>query len=859
MQSSTFSHSEIGKNRLPVESEPEPVREEFSQKTNRSYARSPLLPVAVCFVLGILLDRLLSVTWIMWTSLMLVTTVAWGFSLIKGYHRVAVLCLLTSFFTLGAARHHLFWSMAEEGNLRQLLLKNSSANKSQLVKIQGIVMTEPVIQREEHQPFRSAWQRYDRSRCLVSCNQIATNTGWQSAVGKVSLNLSGHLLSAHAGQQIEVTGWASLPRGPRNPGEFDFREKMRRQGVDTILYVNHPDGIKVKNHPQNPNGLYQYLSRWLRRLRQEMSHNFVRELAPSNVSLAEALLLGQRTSMSNETRNAFAQSGMMHVLAISGLHIGLLAMLIWGICRLLKLSYPSTALLVFSIVLFCAILVEVRPPILRATIFISVALWGKVYLRRIRTGNLIALTLLLMLAWNPSDLFDVGAQLSFLAVMGLFFYGQASPATPYRDTLPVEIEQVGFSYWVGQFKSQSLSILKRTFLMMGCLWLFSIPLVMSQFHLVSPIGFILNVLLFPVIVVVLWLGYFFLFAGVLLPWLLPLLGSGFDGGLTLLRKSVQWGAYLDVGHQYVAGPSDWWLAGYYMLLFVVVLLWWRIQKRLWLWSLLGSWIAIGLLTGLSTSSKEELRCTFLSVGHGCAVMVELPNGKTLLYDAGSIQNSKRAEQAVENFYWEQGYHQLDTIVISHADIDHFNGVPGLLKTLPVGSLLVARPFLQFDQPSVLHLIESARKEHVPIQILSTGDRLKLDKTVSIQVLHPPAQWDVKQDNSSSIALQITYAGQTILLLGDIEKEGMQELLKRPAVNTAALLSPHHGSLAANPLELAAWATPEYVIVSGGRKVPVTTLRKRFGKKTHLYSTAQTGAVTISISKKGIVKTTTHIK
>ncbi len=847
MQSSTTTTSLLSKNRLPPESEQHEGREEVSHRLKPAYARSPLMPIVICFVVGILLDQTVSVSWVVWASLILITTTMWVVLFLKRSHRVAALLLMVSFLALGGIRHHLFWSMAAEGNIQQLL-----NHDSQLIKIKGLVITEPVIIKEENQPFRSAWQRYDRSRCTVDCSQLATNDGWQPITGKIGMNISGHLLSVHAGQEIEVTGWASLPRGPMNPGQFDFRKKMKRQGTAGLLYVNHPDAIIVQNDSAR-----SYLSRWFSQLRREINQNFVQQLAPKNVPLAEALLLGQRTSMSGETRDAFAQSGMMHVLAISGLHIGLLAALVWGICRLLKLSYPLTALSVFVVILFCAILVEARPPILRATIFIAVALLGKVLMKRVRAGNLIAITLLLMLAWNPTDLFEVGTQLSFLAVMGIFFYAQISPVTEPEDAIPVEeIEPTNLINRLQLASGQGYIFLKRSVLMMGCIWLFSLPMVMSQFHLVSPVGFLLNILLLPVVVITLWLGYFFMFVGYLLPWLLPMFGSGFDIGLTLLRSSVHWGASQGIGHQYVSGPDNWWLIGYYCLLLSMVIFWWRVRKRLWLWSLLGSWIVFGLFVGIVPSSKNELRCTFLSVGHGCAVLVEMPNGKTLLYDAGSIQDSKRAERAVENSFWEAGYRQLDAIVISHADIDHFNGVPGLLQKVPVGSLLVARPFLKFEQASVKHLCDSARREQVPIQLLSSNDKILLDESVSIKVLHPPAKWNSKQDNASSIALEITYAGQTILLLGDLEKEGMTRMLELPSINTAALLSPHHGSLKANPQELANWATPEHVIVSGGHKVPINILQERFGKTCTLYSTSEIGAVTITITKEGKVHTTT---
>src|SRR5262249_41383849 len=149
-------------------------------------------------------------------------------------------------------------------------------------------------------------------------------------------------------------------------------------------------------------------------------------------------------------------------------------------------------------------------------------------------------------------------------------------------------------------------------------------------------------------------------------------------------------------------------------------------RKTWGWSALAAWTVLGLGLGLRTSAPDGLRCTFLSVGHGAAILVESNSGRTLLYDAGAIQDGRIAQRAVQAALWENGHTGLDAVIISHADVDHFNGVAGLVKNLPVGAIFVSQQFLDFRQPAVAKLCEASFACGVPIRLIRDGDRLRFD-------------------------------------------------------------------------------------------------------------------------------------
>ena len=294
------------------------------------------------------------------------------------------------------------------------------------------------------------------------------------------------------------------------------------------------------------------------------------------------------------------------------------------------------------------------------------------------------------------------------------------------------------------------------------------PLVAGRFHMVSPISVLINVAIGPLSTVVLWLGYVHAAAGFAVPWISGIVGVPFDWSLNAFLWLVEWASRFKLSHVYVPGPPDWWLAGYYAALLALAFLPSIRRLRGWGWCALTGWTIAGLLLGFRSSAPADLRCTFLSVGHGGAILIETPSGGTLLYDAGAIQDGRVAQRAVQAALWERRQTRLDAIVISHADVDHFNGVAGLMATLPVGQVFVSQQFLDFAQAAVASVCEASAECGVPIRLIRDGDRILLDDRVRFTVLHPPFGTPQADDNANSVVLSIETAGRRILLTGDLE-------------------------------------------------------------------------------------------
>jgi competence protein ComEC len=158
------------------------------------------------------------------------------------------------------------------------------------------------------------------------------------------------------------------------------------------------------------------------------------------------------------------------------------------------------------------------------------------------------------------------------------------------------------------------------------------------------------------------------------------------------------------------------------------------------------------------------------------------------------------------------------------------------------------------------LCEEAIKYGVPIHLVWSDDRLKTDSQVKLRILQPPPRgFSAVDDNANSIVLSIEFGGRRVLLTGDLEKSGLQALLQQPASPHDIMLAPHHGNLKANSPDLARWAAPRWVVISGGAEAAVAKLQENYGDGVTLLSTAHRGAVTFEISPTGDIAVTTQIE
>lgn len=768
----------------------------------------PLVPVALAYVVGIVLDRWF-VTWgtEFWAGMALAGAALAALG--RDRKGPAVIGLVIAIVGLGGGRHHAYWTDLAFDDLAR-----SVPDAPRPVWVRGVVWDVRGPRLSESRGASAA------TRAVMAVTAICDGQVWRPAQGRAQLIVVGDRADIKAGSGIEAVGTISALTGPLNPGEFDYRHHLRAQGVRLRVAVDGPEGAWVE-----PAAGTWIWTNWLGRVQAWSYARLVAGLDPNVAPLAAALLLGRREGVDPDVNDAFARTGTTHLLAISGLHLQVLAGVLWFIFRFLGLGRRSAFVGVALTTIAYALLVGLAPSVVRSAAMTVAVCCAGILDRQVRPANNLALAALATLWLNPADLFDVGCQLSFLAIAAIIW--GVTPATHllryayYALTFRIQgpgspldvLERSLEPWWLAQMRRWPL-LVTSGLIVSTVVWLAALPLVAFRFHVVSPIGVLLNIPLIPMTSLALMasglsLGLSAIWGPLGTPaaWIC----ATFLAGTEFL---VRWGASQSWGHVFVPGPSQSWVLIVYGLLAgatVAGVRRWPLRHIAW--GLLVVWVAVGLVLPWRPSRGGRLEADILAVGHGLAVMIRTGAGETFLYDCGRMHDPSVGRRIIAPALWARGVSRIDAVILSHADADHYNGLPDLLERFPVAEVRVPPGFASPANPGAVELLETVQTHGVPIRTISEGEQWGSSGS-RFSVWHPPKSFSPgSSDNARSIVLDVESAGRHLLLTGDLEQEGLARLIDRPAFPIDAILAPHHGGRTANPESLYDWAGPEVVVVS----------------------------------------------
>lgn len=642
------------------------------------------------------------------------------------------------------------------------------------------------------------------------------------------------------GDTVELIGRLDLASPPMNPGEFDFARYLRRSGISAMMFLRHPAAIRTLHRTGSWSacGL-------LTAFRQNTVTLLETHLSPANRATAEALLLGNRGHLNPEIERDFVYSGTMHLLAISGLHVGILYVFIVRVFHWLLVPRTRALVLAALVCVLYAFLTDLRPSVLRAALFIVLSVSGQMLYRDFRMGTLIGLTVLILILFDPAIAFDMGAWLSFLAV-GALGWVAARSSTPADSSAPPDIVTWRNRMW--EHLHQAWQWIRCSYQQMLAVTLLSAPLIATQFHLVSLTGMVVNLLLIPLTTLTLIAGYLFVAAGCLLPALATLPGYPFEGLLSLLNLSVKYSADVRTGFVMIPDLPEWFLPVWYALLAGAALAARHGFRQLFRLALLLLTI-VQFYQVCQRPSTTGLTCTVLSVGHGNAIVVEAAD-KVFLFDAGAMNRGDRTADVIAGYLWSRGHRMVDAVILSHADADHYNAVRGLLEKMPIGQVLTSQQFAQSGSAEVEGLTNALRSLETPASLILHGDSLQADalRVRFLQSTESAKDLRSASDNECSLVAVLEYHGHQICLPGDLEGAGQKELLHLLS-GCSVLVSPHHGSPAANPASLGKVTAPGHVIISAKDDRHRAALRKAFPNSKLLF-TGLSGAVQAHITDSG---------
>lgn len=585
------------------------------------------------------------------------------------------------------------------------------------------------------------------------------------------------------------------------------------------------------------------------RFRQRVEER-LRTLFPRRWALVHALVLARKDGLDPDLREGFAVTGLAHLLAISGFHVGVVAGMLLALVRGIGAGVRTAA--VIAAVGVWAYVASIGAPdaAVRAASLLSVGALARARGRPVHAIGALATAFLAMSWVDPSSPARVGFQLSFAGAAGLVLW--AGP----------------LARWMARGLPRRLPRSTREAVAAGtAATVATLPLVAWHFERVSLVGIPATLLVGPLVAAAIP-G---VFSSLVLSAVSPPLAAFIAGGVEWVLDGVVEGVQVLAGLPWASLPVGRGSVLVAALAFAGVPRWLgkrgrasRVPRRRVAWAA-GLAAAIAWPAAVSLAGSGALEVVFLDVGQGDAIAVRSPRGRWILVDAGPRSETRDAgARVVAPFFGRRGVGRLSALVLTHPDLDHIGGAPAVLDALDVD--VVFDPGFATGRSPFVNLLERAADDSVPWLAMSRGRRLAFDG-VELLALHPPPSQTRGgvglEANDRSVVLRVTYGAFSLLLTGDVEREGEAQLVASGALAPVQILKvAHHGSGTSTTGPFLEETLPEVAVVSvGGRNryghPDAGVLARLEALGTRIYRTDRHGQVTLLARRDGTFRIRTE--
>ncbi len=709
----------------------------------------------------------------------------------------------------------------------------------------------------------------DRQKFILRAESLDKENKTFPVTGKIRVTVAGEGPKISFGDRIYLISRIRSIRNFKNPGGFDYKRYMAFKGVFGSAYTRGKDVAILSRSSKRG------MQRLINNARHQISSFITKSVEGKHQGVLKALIIGDKHQITPDLRDAFNRAGVGHILAISGLHIGIVATIAflffsWALSRFKLLLWNArtrkgAAILAFFPIFIYGLLSGMSPSTQRAVIMVAVFLMTFLFEKEHDLINTLATAAMIILIVHPPSLFSISFQLSFSAATSII-YGLSK----VRNRRLLVADRQNINLGIRAINKLFTFFLVSLFAILGTL-----PFVMFYFNQASLVGIFANFIIIPVIgFVVVPTGLFSVFLYPISPeaasWFMQISGAMLSKAISIVNFFAQ----LPFAAVKTITPSRLEICCYYILAWAVLNLIRAgpetsemkkgdlTRKAAQILIAVVALILVGdVFYWLHQRFRhDDLRVTIIDVGQGSSALLELPGGPCVLADGGGFYDNSvfdMGARVIAPFLWRKKIKTVDTLILSHPNSDHLNGLIYIAENFNVKSVWTnSEERNTFGYRKLIDIIE---KKKINMPEFNDMPRTCNINGVNFEILYPQKDFLDKRKkekwrntNNNSLVVKATFGTHSLLFPGDIMKRAEKEIISVAGTNLSStvLVAPHHGSKSSNTGLFIDKVNPEYVVISSGWKnrfkFPHPDVLKRYTDKgLKVFRTDIHGAITMA--------------
>lgn len=643
----------------------------------------------------------------------------------------------------------------------------------------------------------------------------------------------------YPGNYISLKGFYTKGKDKRNPNEFDYRNYLYKNGITGIVYVSSIDDLTILKSDK------EQIQSIIFNIRKAIDNQIERLHRKDAEGLLKGLILGDKNEISYETQAEFINSGVAHVLAVSGQQVGLIALIFIIVFGRFNL-YFRTILTIISIFIFL-IITGSQPAVLRAVIMSTVFFIAYLTNRDTNPFNALSIAALFILLFNPNDLFDPSFQLSFGAVLStIIFYPIMN-----KELLKLNI------------KNKNILLVLQLFILSLAAQIGIIPITNIYFGKISIVSLLSNLIVIPGVSLVLANGILTLFLSVLSTQFALIYASANDLIVSTLYYVIKVSANFEYSVFHIRYYNEIDALIYYAFIIYLVFFYLKF-KNLFAKILLVIFVILNIVVYSSLNDKEllpenKLSVMMIDVGQGDATLIKFPNNQTMLIDAGSVtQTFDNGERVILPLLNTLGINKIDYGIISNMDNDHYGGFVSLIHKKKIGKII--KPYIDSSLTKDIKFENYLRKTKTTFSYFTDTSFYIGNAKIYFLNNSKYLYYQFKSTNDRSCVMMLIYGDNKFLFMGDAERklETYLSNLYKNFLDAEVLKVGHHGSKTSSTKNFLNYVSPEFSLIGVGEmnhfNHPSEEVIERLNKlNSKIYRTDLEGAIILQSNGKEIKK------